>query len=505
MSKITPQEHPKVGKVQSSLKRTAHKGFSLKHPVKGKFRIDPVFSLAKNPHHLRLDIECSSSSNLDISSLDYLQTYFNSWLCVRFSKINTKYPLVLDTLLANLWIAHISNSQVITPFRKQSITYRNPDKIGYDVLKTTITFLAEIGLITINKGKPSQFDGIATWCSANSILVHWFELDAMRAKLKDNASFVELHVTNKVKRQRMKRRKLGDGIYESYLGYESMREVETVPIPKRDQPLAKRLSNLVRGYNELWTNHLVTHNDDYIIPWCRRVFNKNLRLGGRFYGPFQNIPKLDRKDILIDTMPTVEPDFGGLHFNLLYAEAGIQFDNDNDDVYTGVGDYPREVIKAVMLPLMNTTKLGTLAGNISTSGKPHIKRMYAIHKRDKEYHDKLSAQGIASKQPKAPEPLKGFINGIPDNTNGHDLIAKLKQRHHAIAHNFGSVDLGIRLQNKDSNIMAGILGVLIAKHIPALPVHDSIRCKISDEAIVRDTMQSQYQLTTGFKISIGDN
>jgi hypothetical protein len=471
--------------------------YSLICPINGN---KVTYNYAYSPLRLRLDIICLYNTDLDARTLSALQGQFKFWLDRQLDRVDSNYMYTLDSILANLWEAHKSNKQLITPLRRKSWSNKNnPKKLGHTLLRRTLTFLHEKGFVIIHKGKPSEFDSLATWCSATPLLVHWFELDGMRTMLNENANFVELRKTKKVKKLLTDSRHIGGGVYESYETRKTVKESYTVPIPSRYKNKAKLYSESVRGYNNLWTNFSVSLDGNYVRPWCHRVFNETMLMGGRFYGGFQTLPKLDRERLLIDGMPTVEPDFSGLHFNLLYARKGIQFDNYNDDVYA-VDGYDRRVIKLVMLPLMNTTKLSVLEGNITTSGMPQVKRAYQLYKCECEQHKRLKDQGIANKKPK--EKFTGFIEGIPDNTSGSDLLAALKDKHKFIADFFGTENLGITLQNQDSTIMANIISRLTAKHIPMLPVHDSIRCKISDFTIVYDMMLEQYNLSTGFKIRV---
>ena len=406
---------------------------------------------------------------------------FIQWLKInkRLTRIDTKYPLVLDTVLANLWDAQRLNKQLITPRDRDTKYKNNVNKLGYQLVNNAVDFLDSKGFLILHKGKPSEFDSIATWCTASPLLLYWFDSDDMRTKLDTDSLFVEL------------RKKIKG-------------ENETVEIPPSKMSKARRLSKPAKAHNLVWTNHTLTLNGDYARPWLRRVFNESLDLGGRFYGFYQTLTKQNRAKLKIDNVPTLEPDFSGLHFNLMYAEKGVQFDNINDDVYTiarldGKGNYDRDLIKSVSLPLMNTTSLKRLAAQISNSGSPAAKNAFKVFKAKKDYYDDCTRQGIKCSEPKK---MKGFIEGIPEGTNGRDLLDAIKAKHHVIADLFGTENLSIRLQNKDSQIMGNIITELSKRHIPVLPVHDSVRCKVSDNAIVTDIMLNEYQKITGFKAHI---
>jgi hypothetical protein len=456
---------------------------------------------ANNPWHLSLDLVCLVDTTIDIISLDGLKGSLIFWLYMRDKRnlsdsLNLKHSIALDSILANLWVAHSSRKQLVVGLRKEAITINNPNKIGHAVKRNVLDFLADKGFIKMYKGKPNQFESLATWCGASTSLVRWFEIDSIRAQLAKNALFVELRKLETKKVTTTKRKRLISGAYEDVPITNTVKTWVETQIPIRDKVKARKLGKAVREFNYLWTNHYPTLNGDPILPYCRRVFNGSFTKGGRWYGSYQPLLKPKREQILIDDMPTLEPDFSGLHFNLLYANEGIQWGG--DDVYE-VDGYDREVIKRVCLPLMNTTSLRGLEGHITTSGKPHVKAAYQKYKAAMERYNKAKAKGAAWRKP---DPFEGFIEGIPDYTDGTELIAALKLKHEPIARRFGEVDLGLKTQYQDSQIMAAIIEELTKRHIPVLPVHDSVRCKVSDYAIVYDTMREQYKAATGFNIIV---
>jgi hypothetical protein len=457
---------------------------------------------ANNPWHLSLDLVCLVDTSIDVISLDGLKGSLIFWLYMRDKRalsdsLNLKHSHALDSILANLWVAHSSHKQLVVGLRKKAITRHNPNEIGHRVKRNVLDFLTSKGFIKMYKGKPNQFEGLATWCGASRSLVRWFEIDSIRAQLAQNALFVELRKLEERKVTYTKSKYIGPGTYESVQATKTVKAWVETPIPIRDKVKARKLGKVVRGFNELWTNYYATLNDDPILPYCRRIFNGKLILGGRWYGSYQTLLKQERERILIDDMATLEPDFSGLHFNLLYANEGIQWVG--DDVYE-VDGYDREVIKRVCLPLMNTTSLRGLEGHITTSGKPNVKEAYQKHKAAMERYNKAKAKGAPWRKPQST--FEGFIEGIPDGTDGTELIAALMKKHEPIARRFGEKDLGLKTQYQDSQIMAAIIEELTKRHIPVLPVHDSVRCKVSDYSIVYDTMREQFKAATGFNIIV---
>ena len=476
-------------KLKKTCRPATYKGLALIDPIDDRTLVDntnntipissqPTFSLASNPLFLNLDLAIHLKTDRSSEFIYSLQSEFDTWLRAKLNRVDTRYNKSLDTIVANLWDAHQSSSQLITPLRRVSIAHNNSDKISYKMITNTLKFLSDQEYIKLNKGQAGEQTGIASWSTSTPKLSRFFELSEMQTKLKENATFVVLRKKLPVETVVTKSRTVGDDI-EFYEAPATVKHNVDVPIPSSQKAKARRLAKTVRAYNQLWTNSSATLNGYHIRPWCRRIFNNNLNLGGRYYGEFQTLPKVDRAKILINDFPTIEPDYSGLHFNLLYAQEGIQL-HSGDDVYK-VRGYARSTIKAVMLVLLNTTKLNTLAGNITTSGYRHIKQAN-------------EAYGLGKGN--------GFIEGIPDGTDGHDLLAKLKQRHHAIAHRFGEADLGIKLQHQDSILMSKVLDVLIANNIAALPIHDSIRVQVHQAGFAVATMKEQYQLLTGHSIEV---
>lgn len=481
MSDIKPTKQPDLQKQGGVRKANGDMALRLRDPINGgagtvvvclpAFTYLP-YSRVHNPYSLRRDIACLTATPMSISLYCYLQDSFKEWLSIELDKVDSKYSIAFDIVLANLWLTHERGQQLLTPMRKCSDDWRNPNKIGYKLIHRTLQFLTESKYIHMIKGKPSEFDGISSWATPDESLIHIFQVDKIRTKLRDNNNFIELHKT--IRKPNMPK------------------AVINVKIPVRFKAKVKRLSKTVRAYNQLWSSSVVHLDGKHITPWCYRIFNETLDMGGRFYGDYQNLPKADRRRLVINGMRTLEPDYSALHPNLLYANEGIQLKL-HDDVYQ-VGGYDRKVIKRVMLSLLNTSDVSALATRITTSGKPKNKQLYETMT--------LERKGMEANQIKSNGFYKMFMIGMPDNVDGVDLIAQLLERHKPIAHRFGEKHLGIKLMNQDSNIMANVLDVLIAKHIPALPIHDSLRCKISDLDIVVNTMQEQYKLLTGHKITV---
>jgi len=472
----TQEKLHKLDNCASSCKPAPHKGLSLKYPINGGGYFCPT------PVRLRYYLVCGSK--LQLHNAEGLINQFEFFLTNWFSRdkgrkriSGSKYRACIDMLLANLRYAQLEGKQLLAPTRREATNTENPSKIGYQVVNKTLEFLEAKRFIKLVRGTASEFEGSCTWCEPNAPLVAIFERQNIKAQLHADTALVEI------------RRRLDLDGSKSY---------EIIPIPKRLRPQARRLSAPAVAYNEVWLNHMPTLDGRYIVPWCRRIFNDSFDYGGRFYGSFQQLPKVERARLNIDGEPTLEPDYSAYHINILYSWCNEQLVGDPYEV----DGYSRDVVKAVMLPLLNTENLANLAGQITKSGKPAIQDAHAEWEETSIEYRKFLAQGIRYEPKKKPPYLNGFIKGIPAGLDGKTLIMKIKEKHQLIAQLFGSSKIGLRLQKQDSEIMGAIIYELSMRGIPVLPVHDSLRCKVADLVPIVAAMKDQYQNKTGFTIDV---
>ena len=83
-------------------------------------------------------------------------------------------------------------------------------------------------------------------------------------------------------------------------------------------------------------------------------------------------------------------------------------------------------------------------------------------------------------------------------------MASIQERHSAISHLLAQEYIVLNLQFIDSQIMASVIDKLASEGIPVLPVHDSVRCKVSDAERVKQVMSECYLQKTGFKARISE-
>jgi hypothetical protein len=95
------------------------------------------------------------------------------------------------------------------------------------------------------------------------------------------------------------------------------------------------------------------------------VFNRSsFHKGGRLYGWWQSLSSVDRKYILLNGEPVLEPDYAQIHAQIIYALKGISLIGDAYET----GEFPRAWgKKAFNIGINAKNKLGAIAA-ISTCG-----------------------------------------------------------------------------------------------------------------------------------------
>lgn len=237
-------------------------------------------------------------------------------------------------------------------------------------------------------------------------------------------------------------------------------------------------------------NRSISHNTPVNIDYCADarilnnsyfcVYNEIPEQGGRLYTSqgVQNITKEERKTLTIDGQETIELDHNAMHPRLLYGLKGIQL---NEDPYLMVAESLGEAEE--LRPLVK------LAFNIGLNAKANNYAEGFNLALEKNIHSIN-----ANKRAKAIE-MKAALQKYSLDAN--KTMVQIKTTHKPIADYLAS-GYGIRLQRKDSDIMATTLIALMEQGVQGRGVHDSVRCKKEDEQAVRDAMHKAYELHTGF-------
>ena len=207
-----------------------------------------------------------------------------------------------------------------------------------------------------------------------------------------------------------------------------------------------------------------------------RVFNNNsLELGGRHYGGWwQTVPSEWRTRIVIDGVPTVEVDYGQLHFRMLYRFEGSVRATTTSDLYQieGIDPKYRDDNKSVYAAVLNA------------QSRKQIEKLIVKNKRDGIWY------------------ADGFPLGINSAT---DLLKTLEAQHPQIEKYFYS-GIGLSLQNTDSKIMHKVIMKLLIEHdVVALPIHDSVIVKGKYKDLLKGVMEEVYVDVMGVKPTLKES
>tara|TARA_R110000850_G_C9986519_1_gene466536 strand:+ start:1554 stop:3038 length:1485 start_codon:yes stop_codon:yes gene_type:complete len=441
--------------------------------INNRVKINRGTLLAKKPNRVNQDWRTNSSTGNEFLDchVDKLNEFTGR------SRRSKKVSDLLDCILANLLNANSTSSQLLYS--------RNTKDYDNRTIKDIADYLEGNGFVVNVCGKDNEYQGNSSYMTATSKLMLEMKACRVRVMLRKDAPMIEV------------RAKKVDGIKGKNLSIDR--------IKKRCKSEYDKCFSSVKAYNELWLDHEATLGDKYLIPFCTRIFNQSLDLGGRFYkASHLIIPKAHRHSILIDGCVTTEPDFKSQHYCFLYAKKGIELDPIKDDPYI-ISGYSRTTAKLASLVLLNSENISGFKASVTKSGSPVNKATMAQYKADYELWLKRTSQGLEFEQPRKPKIAKGFIEGMPDHIQGEHLYKSITERHSLIADLFGTDDIGGKLQKLDSDIMAMALNELAKKGVAGLPVHDSIRCKVEDEQVVINEMKAAYFAEIGLNCVISSD
>jgi hypothetical protein len=442
-----------------------HSGYSNLHQMELPFtrvELDKTLTLAPNPKRVNgYWVTQSNASSELVEDMAYMFKRSSFFSGKRFRQAT--YTPVISSILANLLNAHTHRLQII---------YSRDDHSGNRAWISVWDFLVDLNLVsTVIAGKNEK--GVQSWCVALPELVELLKTDRSRI------------------------------IFDRYQPSIEVRDADknVLPVSKHRATQLKynRFEKATRAFNEYWQAHTVTLDDKAVVPFVKRKFNDTLELGGRFYGGFQQIPSKDRARFKIDNSVTLEMDYSANHLAILYAWEGLQLNYLKAYEMEG---YERDTIKAVTLRALNIESVASLRRSISLSANPQNKEKYRTYKDARAIHDLIRAKGLASKAPFKPKWIKAFIEGIPSDTIADDLVHDFLEKHSAIKAHIGSLNIGLKLQAVDSEIMALMLASLMVEKIPALPVHDSIIIPYKKKKKALAVMAKSFEQITGFAAKI---
>ena len=217
----------------------------------------------------------------------------------------------------------------------------------------------------------------------------------------------------------------------------------------------------LRIQNDFMSNFKVEAKGYTLSTTLTRRFKYDQFTGGRFYyinsiTP-QNCRKNVRKEILIDDIPVVEPDFSSYHTNICYSLVGKKRAIKN--VYD-IDGIPRELIKCVFTRIYYC--------------RSKVALVKSLEKHDSENYYKYIKILRECK-------LKGW----------YELVDIIGRKHQPIEDLFYSNNWG-KLQYLDSLVAEKVMCNLRKRDIPSLCIHDSFVVPKEFCDITIDTMESAY-------------
>ena len=414
---------------------------------------------APRPSFLKSDWRCNKKAEISLVEsivIGIKQSPFFTGIRFHYDK----HYSAMSIILANLLHADTGNRQLI---------FKRDTKNDNEIFIRCFDYLADQGLISMTVAAPMK--EVSSWAVANDELISLLAIHEARIVFNGDINPVVIR-DSRGKPKRVTHR--------------------------ADRLAVKRLSKFVDSYNRYWLDHSVTLKGSPVIPFLKRIFNKKLTLGGRFYGDYQRLPSKQRKHILIDGQKTVEVDYSSLHLAILYAMSCAKMEG---DAYT-IDGYERSVIKLLCLRLVNSENLAALKRVISSSANPKNGVTYKKYKDARAAFELARSKGLTGKEPRKPKWIDSYIPNMPPNVNANDLLEAFLIKHEPIRHLIGQKDIGLTLQRQDSELIASCMKQLYEMGIPVLPVHDSLICKRSDKPQVMLVMKGCFYSKYGQSIDV---
>jgi hypothetical protein len=322
-------------------------------------------------------------------------------------------------------------------FKEKNIGKLTKGKIGFNGWSATVKIFKQLGYIQIVKGKEGWLSRIKYTDKFYDDVIEKFKLDPqdiLKIKpsiTKKNSKGVEVEVKNS----------------------------------RRTYQVIKRVEN----YNKLLLSTDITPSKMDVMTekktpfanrtYTRRFVKSNLKLGGRFYGPYwQTLPKRYRKLIKINGKEVVELDYNAMHLHLLYSminKSLYDYYSFAEEPYTALG-YDRKIVKFAFTACINEN---CTRKNVN--------------------------QVLGQRVSKALPDL--FERGLPYGK----IIDALADNHPQIGSMFYS-EIGHEIAYMESRVTDYIVTVLTKHRIPTLSIHDSFIVGKAKVSFLRIIMQEAF-------------
>lgn len=272
----------------------------------------------------------------------------------------------------------------------------------------------------------------------------------IRSFTKDNTSYLNtdvIHIRNRLNKER----KSNKGIFS----------------------IKEKADNII-SLNKLMLNTEYKLNGNQLpIQQFKRVFTDSLEYGGRYYstdGGIQLIPAVLRKMITVNGHETVELDYKAMHPSIILELKNKEKSVEFKDPYAFV--VPELDSKG--LPFKLLRDYYKLALIIAINCKSFRSAEAALRK-SYENEPKFHALG------------KSYSG----------QVLKAAYEHNDQMREYFFSDMGIFLQNVDSQIMDALLKETTSNGIPVYPIHDSVMVAEKDSFQVTAMMKEAYEKVLG--------
>ena len=367
---------------------------------------------------------------------------------LKFSVVNKKENI--SVLIANLYrIIYLGLRDYchapMNPkyFKEKDISKLTGGKIGYNGWSATVKIFKQLDYIQIVRGKEG-----------------WLHKEGWLSRIKYTDKFYD-DVIEKFKLDPQDILKTKPSITKK-----NSKKVEVeIKNSRRTYQVIKRVEN----YNKLLLNtDIVPGKMDVVAEkethfanrtYTRRFVKSNLKLAGRFYGPYwQTLPKRYRKLIKINGKEVIELDYNAMHLHLLYSKLNkslYDYYPFNKDPYAIPG-YNRKIVKLVFTACINENctrkNINHVGGQQVSKGLPDL-----------------------------------FEEGLPYR----EMIDSLGKNHPEVAPMFYS-EIGYEISYMESRVTDYIVTVLTKHKIPVLSIHDSFVVVKSKVSFLRTIMQEAF-------------
>ncbi len=278
--------------------------------------------------------------------------------------------------------------------------------------------------------------------------------------------------------------KFGTAIQDSPV---EVRDCEGNPI---EELCTDKVSKQVESLNRWYRKHEFCFGTYPKTIHLQRVYNNDLKTGGRFYfGELQTLKSSKRPSYIINKEKVCELDFCHMHFAILSTYEKYILPDDFKPYQVDISDIISMSEGYSKVKERQILKLGCMM--LINSGNPVIS-LKNVWQTNIETITKLLDAG------KYKEARENPFYGVTGKDNCNKIISRLIKHNH-YAKNYFKRKGGMWgvLQNTDSEIMLTILLTLKRKNIPALPYHDSLVVRESDLETLKQVMKDSWKKVLG--------